>query len=55
MKIRGLILLMCLALSTTGCAAVVGLIGMAVDGDDKDDYEHLLHGDDCHCHKCCRH
>ena len=52
MKIRRLILLMALAVSTTGCAAAIGLFGMAVDGDDKDDYEHLLHGDDCHCHKC---
>lgn len=31
---------------------LIGLIGMAVDGDDKDDYEHFFHGDDCCCRKC---
>ena len=30
---------------------LIGLIGMAVDGDDKDDYEHFFH-DDCKCRKC---
>lgn len=29
---------------------LIGLIGMAVDGDDKDDYEHFFHDDKC---KCC--
>ena len=31
---------------------LIGLIGMAVDGDDKDDYEHFFHGEDCCCRKC---
>lgn len=34
---------------------IIGLIGMAVDGDDKDDYEHFLSDKcdcdgKCHCH-----
>ena len=31
---------------------LIGLIGMAVDGDDKDDYEHFFHSDDCCCCEC---
>jgi hypothetical protein len=31
---------------------LIGLIGMAVDGDDKDDYEDLVHGNSCKCRKC---
>ncbi|MHC4876434.1 MAG: hypothetical protein ACYTGL_08035 [Planctomycetota bacterium] len=30
---------------------LIGLIGMAVDGDDKDDYEHFF-DDGCKCRKC---
>jgi hypothetical protein len=30
---------------------IIGLFGMAVDGDDKDDYEHFFENDD----KCCKH
>jgi hypothetical protein len=55
MKYRWLVLLTALAVSTTGCAAAVGLVGMAVDGDDKDDYKHPMHSDNCHCSKCCNH
>lgn len=32
---------------------LIGLFGMAVDGDDKDDYEDLVHGKSCRCRKCC--
>lgn len=29
---------------------IIGLFGMAVDGDDKDDYEHLVNDDEnCKC------
>ena len=31
---------------------VIGLLGMAIDGDDKDDYEHMVHGRSCKCRKC---
>ena len=32
---------------------LIGLIGMAVDGDDKDDYEHFFDDhDQCKCKKC---
>lgn len=31
---------------------IIGLIGMAVDGDDKDDYEHFFHDDCCKCRHC---
>ena len=33
---------------------LIGLIGMAVDGDDKDDYEHFFddHKHSCKCKKC---
>ena len=37
---------------TVNLAPVVGLIGMAVDGDDKDDYEDMVHGNSCKCRKC---
>ncbi len=30
---------------------LIGLFGMAVDGDDKDDYEHFF-DDGCSCRKC---
>lgn len=35
---------------------LIGLVGMAVDGDDKDDYEHFFDDHKCNC-KCkkCRH
>jgi hypothetical protein len=35
---------------------LIGLVGMAVDGDDKDDYEHFF-DDHKHCCKCkkCKH
>ena len=55
-------ILMCIAIVSPGCQTtdsgettvdlnpVVGLIGMAVDGDDKDDYEHFFENDDdCEC------
>lgn len=29
---------------------LIGLIGLAVDGDDKDDYDHFFDDDDCRCH-----
>lgn len=33
---------------------LIGLVGMAVDGDDKDDYEHFFddHSHSCKCKKC---
>jgi hypothetical protein len=33
---------------------LIGLVGMAVDGDDKDDYEHFFddHKHSCKCKKC---
>ncbi|MFT4560162.1 MAG: hypothetical protein ACKVHE_35220 [Planctomycetales bacterium] len=33
---------------------LIGLVGMAVDGDDKDDYEHFFddHKCNCKCKKC---
>ena len=31
---------------------LIGLLGMAVDGDDKDDYEHFFEDDCCKCSKC---
>jgi hypothetical protein len=30
---------------------LIGLIGMAVDGDDKDDYEHFF-DNSCKCRRC---
>ncbi len=48
-------------LSITGCTTtesgntsislgpIIGLFGMAVDGDDKDDYQKWLDDDDCDC------
>ncbi len=35
---------------------LIGLVGMAVDGDDKDDYEHFFddHSHTCKCKKCKR-
>jgi len=35
---------------------LIGLVGMAVDGDDKDDYEHFFHDHkhSCKCKKCRR-
>lgn len=33
---------------------LIGLIGMAVDGDDKDDYASYMEADCCECDgKCC--
>lgn len=59
-------LVISMALAVTGCKTnaageqsislgpLIGLFGMAVDGDDKVDYEHLLNDCDCdgkcHCH-----
>lgn len=56
-----------LAVSLSGCATtgssshrhdnsvsispLIGLFGMAVDGDDKDDYEKFFDDDGCKCHK----
>ena len=37
--------------TTLDLGPMIGLIGMAVDGDDKDDYEHFFH-DGCKCRKC---
>lgn len=38
--------------TTLNLGPIIGLIGWAVDGDDKDDYEHFFHDDHCHCHAC---
>tara|TARA_R110002072_G_scaffold155657_2_gene306063 strand:+ start:112952 stop:113176 length:225 start_codon:yes stop_codon:yes gene_type:complete len=40
--------------STLNIGPLVGLVGMAVDGDDKDDYEHFFddHNHRCKCKKC---
>lgn len=57
---RSLLIIICLTFSscqttdsgdtTVDLNPVVGLIGMAVDGDDKDDYEHFFENDDdCEC------
>ena len=60
MRIR-LALIAAAVLASTGCATtdsgetsislgpIIGLFGMAVDGDDKDDYQHWLDDDDCDC------
>lgn len=37
--------------TTLDIGPIIGLIGMAVDGDDKDDYEHFF-DNDCKCRKC---
>lgn len=63
MDVRRLLPVALLAASLSGCATtsscdndsvsigpLIGLIGIAVDGDDKDDYEHFFE-DDC-CSKC---
>ena len=39
--------------TTLNIGPIIGLIGMAVDGDDKDDYEKFFHDDDCCC-RCCK-
>lgn len=40
--------------TTVNLGPLIGLIGMAVDGDDKDDYEHFFEDDQqcCNCRKC---
>lgn len=35
--------------TTLDIGPMIGLFGMAVDGDDKDDYEHFFDNDDCKC------
>lgn len=37
--------------TTLNLNPVIGLAGMAVDGDDRDDYEKFFKDDDCRCRK----
>lgn len=39
--------------TTINLNPLIGLIGMAVDGDDKDDYEHFFDDRHCKCRQCC--
>ena len=66
MEVRRLLTLAVLTAMLSGCATtssscendsvnigpLIGLLGMAVDGDDKDDYEYFFEDDCCKCSKC---